>query len=366
MIVVVDDDEVMVELSQLSLEEAGFVVRGFTSPAVALAYLENVDPDLIVSDLMMPEMDGFAFRAAYLQSFPGRGTPFLFLSSVADPDVIAEGLDQGADDYLVKPVDHRVLAAKVRAVLRRRTVPGHVFHGDIAQFPLSKVMKFCELKGVTGTVDIAGNGVAFTIPCRGGNFELGRQGDTSQLEKAFELTSGSFTIRIQPVDYSEISHTQNGSDATAPAAQSQELPMGKLSGVKINQRMFQVQSEFIEQPHQQILTLVILDGKVVSKRGTPALLALGRETLQRMIEEQHVSVEQEINEKIATMVEARSNVEVTQKERFNSLFEDGWDCYRKGDYARALSLWEEAHDINPADKTIGTNLKIVRNKLAAA
>ena len=84
-----------------------------------------------------------------------------------------------------------------------------------------------------------------------------------------------------------------------------------------------------------------------------------------MIEDQHHSVELEIKEKIIGLIEARSNVEVTQKQRFNILFEEGWESYCKGEHARALALWEEAQQINPDDKTIETNLKIVRNKLAS-
>lgn len=366
MIVVVDDDEVMVEVSQVSLEDAGFAVRGFTSPAEALLFLKDIDPELIVSDLMMPEMDGFAFRQAYLQNSPERQTPFLFLSSMADPDIIVAGLEQGADDYLLKPIDHRVFTAKVKSLLKKKPAAEPAFHGDLGLFPLNNVMKFCELKGLTGQVDIIGAGVAVTLSCRGGQFDLDELADSSQFEKAFDLSTGSFIIRTRPVDYADILHVQLSS-VTPPtvAAPSQELPMGKLSGIKINQRIFQVQSEFVEHPAQQILTMVILDGKVVLKKGTPALLSLGREALQQMIEEQHVAVEQEIQQKIASRMEAKSQGEVSQKERFNILFEEGWQYYRQGEYARALALWGEAREINPLDKAIETNLKIVRKKLGA-
>jgi len=365
MIIVVDDEEGVVELSQASLEKAGFAVRSFTVPTEALAFLENCTPDLIISDLMMPEMDGFVFRETYLRNFPERSTPFLFLSSVSDPDSIVEGLKRGADDFLVKPVDYRVFTAKIQALLRRKAAPEHVFHGDLARFPLSKVMKFCELKGITGSVTIIGDGVSTTFACRVGNFELDGQADYSQFENAFDLSAGSFTISIQPVDYSELRDVQSAPLQNSIESQGQDLPMGKLSGVKIKQRTFQVQSEFVEKPHQQVLTMVVLDGRVVLKRGTPALLSLGRVALQQLIEEQHISVEQEIREKITSRIEAKSNIEVSQKERFNVLFEEGWEFYCKKDYAKALALWEEAQGINPTDKTIETNLKIVRNKLAS-
>lgn len=365
MIVVVDDDAVMVEISKASLEEAGFAVQGFTSPAEALSFLGHADPVLVVSDLMMPEMDGFAFREAYLRAFPERTTPFLFLSSVSDPDIIVAGLEQGAADYLIKPMDHRVLTAKIRALLRRKPGAENVFHGDLAHFPLNKVMKFCELKCITGTVDIVGDGVSITLVCRGGNFEQDGQYDTSQFEKAFDLTAGKFTIRTLPIDYGDIRHAHLSSSTFSADSQGHTLPMGKLSGVKVNARMFQVQSEFVEKPHQQVITMVILDGKVVLKRAIPALLSLGREALQQIIEEQHAAVEQEVQEKITNRIESKKNGDATVKERFNALFEEGWERYCQGQFAAALTLWESAQEINPTDKTIETNLKIVRNKLAS-
>jgi DNA-binding response OmpR family regulator len=365
MIIAVDDDEVMLEVIQATLDDAGFTVKGFSSPHDALLFMDTVAPALIVSDVLMPEMDGFAFRNAYQQIYPARNTPFLFLSSVSDPDIIVEGLEQGAADYLVKPIDHRILAAKVRSILKRKTVAEDIFHGDLTKFPLSRVMKFCELKGITGRVEIVGEGVNVGLDCRGGNFELDGQADSSQFEEAFELTSGSFTIRALPVDYSEIHHAQVAPSASSTATQSQDLPMGKLSGVKVNQRMFQVQSEFVEQPQQQVLTMVILDGKVVMKKGTPAQLSLGREALQQIIEEQHAVVEREVHEKIIKRIAAKGTLEVTQKESFNQMFEDGWECYREGNYSKALALWEEAQRINTNDKTIEINLKIVRKKLAS-
>jgi CheY-like chemotaxis protein len=365
MIVVVDDEEVTVEVSQAALEEAGFAVKGFTSPSEALLFLKQEMPELVVSDLMMPGMDGFAFRDAYMRNFPERSTPFLFLSSIADPDIIVAGLEQGAADYLIKPLDHRVLTAKIRSILKRTTDPVNVFHGDLAHFPLNRIMKFCELKGITGTIDIVGDGVATTLACRGGTVDQGGQNDGNQFEKAFDLTSGSFTIRTNPVDFADLRTVQTSSSYLVSDLPPQALPMGKLSGVKVNNRTFQVQSEFVEKPTQQIITMVILDGKVVLKRGTPAPISLGRETLQQLIEEQHSAVEREVREKISSRIESKNAEGTTHKERFNALFEEGWESYCKGDYATALTLWENAQEINPSDKTIETNLKIVRNKLAS-
>lgn len=364
MIVLVDDDDVMLEVSAATLTESGFDVQSFQGAGEALAFLEGAEPELIISDLIMPEIDGFGFREAYLEKYPERGTPFLFLSSVSDPDIIVEGLTRGADDYLVKPVDHRVLAAKVKSLLKRKVANGgQLFKGELSQFPLSKVMKFCELKGITGSVQVSGPGVATTLPCRGGNFLFEEQSD-ADFEKAFDLESGSFVIRVDPVDYSDLGGLPDLPQRTAPAAVSLEAPTGALSGVRVKDRLFQVQSEYIE-PGEQVVTLVILDGKVKLKRAMPAPLSLGKAALQRLLEEQHASIEREIQDKLNEKVVARQVQEVSPKERFNALLEEGFDHYREGGYARAEQAWEEAAAINPTDKVVQANLKIVRKKLGA-
>lgn len=359
MIVLVDDDEIILEVSSAALVEAGWEVTTFDSALAALEFLQETDPELIVSDLMMPEMDGFGFRQAYLERFPGRSTPFLFLSSMSDPDIIIEGLDRGADDYLLKPIDDRVFAAKVKTILKRRGRTDQVFHGDLAQLPLNRVMKFCELKGINGSVEISGGGVTATLKCSRGNFEIAGEGAAADLEQVLSLESGRFTIRIEPVDYTELT---GAAPVARPSAGSQEVPMGVLSGVKLNNRLFQLQSEFVE-PSQQIVTLVILDGKVRLKRVAEAPLELGRARLQQMLEEQHVAVEKEVQEKVSKIIEEKSGSEPTQRERFNSLFEEGLSFYREAEYEKALACWEEASTLNPSDKLIITNLNIVRKKL---
>ncbi len=120
MIIAVDDQPEILEFLTSVLEGAGHVVKTFSDPRAALAFAHSTPPQLIISDMVMPEMDGMAFRVAYQREFSERNTPFVFLSSQGDPAIVVRGLDAGVDDYLLKPVHPEILKAKVRNLLERR------------------------------------------------------------------------------------------------------------------------------------------------------------------------------------------------------------------------------------------------------
>jgi len=116
LILVVDDEPRLVNLVRGYLEEDGYQVVTATNGRVALFAARDQKPDLIVLDLMMPEMDGWEFLRLHRQE---RNTPVIMLTArVDDVDKVA-GLEMGADDYLAKPFSPRELVARVRAVLRR-------------------------------------------------------------------------------------------------------------------------------------------------------------------------------------------------------------------------------------------------------
>lgn len=115
-ILVVDDEARLVNLVRGYLEQEGYEVRTASDGRQALFVAREEKPDLIVLDLMMPEMDGWEFMRLHRQE---NNTPIIMLTArVEDVDKIA-GLEMGADDYLTKPFSPRELMARVRAVLRR-------------------------------------------------------------------------------------------------------------------------------------------------------------------------------------------------------------------------------------------------------
>jgi two-component system OmpR family response regulator len=130
-ILVVEDEKRIADFVARGLEGAGFSVDSAGSGAAALDLIHLSDYDLIVLDLMLPDMDGLAVleKIRIRQSSP----PVLILSALGAVDDRVKGLERGADDYLGKPFSFTELLARVRALLRRgQPTPERLQVGDLA------------------------------------------------------------------------------------------------------------------------------------------------------------------------------------------------------------------------------------------
>ncbi|PZV03104.1 MAG: DNA-binding response regulator, partial [Leptolyngbya sp.] len=118
-VLIVDDDPVLQMALTRRLEAQGFAVMIATSGQEALDLLRNQPADVVVSDVMMPGMNGFEF-CHHLRSSPaGEMVPFIFLSSLGELTNRVQGHMLGADDYLVKPFSAQELIAKVKGAIAR-------------------------------------------------------------------------------------------------------------------------------------------------------------------------------------------------------------------------------------------------------
>ncbi|WP_370961812.1 response regulator [Amycolatopsis sp. cg9] len=115
-VLVVEDDAAVREGLQLALRRQGHVVRTAESGELGIEVLVHHRPDIVVLDLMLPGMDGFETCRRMRASGP---VPIIMLTARTDDFDIVAGLEAGADDYVAKPVEPRVLDARIRAVLRR-------------------------------------------------------------------------------------------------------------------------------------------------------------------------------------------------------------------------------------------------------
>jgi DNA-binding response OmpR family regulator len=115
-IMIVDDEKRLVSLVESYLTQEGYRVVSANDGAQALPIASHEKPDLIILDIMMPEMDGYEFMREHRKE---QDTPIILLTARVDDDERVIGLELGADDYITKPFRPRELVARVRAVLRR-------------------------------------------------------------------------------------------------------------------------------------------------------------------------------------------------------------------------------------------------------
>ena len=118
-ILIVDDEAAQLELLRYNLEKAGFTTVQADNGRAAIELIEEIDPDLVVLDWMMPEASGIDV-CRELRSRPAtRLLPIIMLSARGEEGDRALGLDTGADDYIPKPFSPRELVSRVKALLRR-------------------------------------------------------------------------------------------------------------------------------------------------------------------------------------------------------------------------------------------------------
>jgi len=118
-ILMVDDEVDFLTLLKLKLLNEGFDILTTDNGRDALLLLENEEPDLVVSDVVMPGMDGLEMLRTMRKIPAVSDIPLIFLSGKSDTGMKVEALHLGAEDFLVKPVDLKELAARIRNVIRR-------------------------------------------------------------------------------------------------------------------------------------------------------------------------------------------------------------------------------------------------------
>jgi len=115
-ILVVDDEKNIVQLARLYLDKEGYRVEAAYDGAQALEKARSLRPDLVILDIMMPELDGLSVAKELRKT---SNVPIIILTARGDDVDRIVGLELGADDYVTKPFNPRELVARVKAVLRR-------------------------------------------------------------------------------------------------------------------------------------------------------------------------------------------------------------------------------------------------------
>ncbi|MCL4395573.1 MAG: response regulator transcription factor [Chloroflexi bacterium] len=154
-ILVVDDDPNIREVTRLFLRNAGFDVYEAGDGVEALSKLETLKADLVILDVMMPNMDGWELCRQLRESFD---IPILMLTAKGETSQKLKGFGLGADDYLVKPFEPLELAARAQAILKRYRVA------------TSQTVQVGELTMDRKTYRVTVRGASLTLPLK--EFEL--------------------------------------------------------------------------------------------------------------------------------------------------------------------------------------------------
>jgi DNA-binding response OmpR family regulator len=162
-ILLVDDDPSVLKLVSISLKKAGYEVETAGDGVEGYEKANSYKPDLIISDLVMPDMDGIALCKKIREDSFNPMVPFIFMTSLGDEKNEIRGYRAGADEYLVKPVDRKVLLEKVEKLLKRlekvhplseQVKSDAAFQGNLEDLTLAEVIQLLHLNRRKGMLVI--------------------------------------------------------------------------------------------------------------------------------------------------------------------------------------------------------------------
>ena len=117
-ILLVEDEVNIAKLFNFTITKAGFKCEVAGNGIIGLEMAERIKPDLIISDIMMPEMDGFEFRKKLIENPELKSIPFVFLTAKGTEEDILQGYDLGIEDYITKTASPKIVTAKISAILK--------------------------------------------------------------------------------------------------------------------------------------------------------------------------------------------------------------------------------------------------------
>ena len=164
-LLIVDDNPNVLKLLKISLSKAGYDIVEAENGEVALEVANREKPDLIVSDIMMPKMDGIELCWMIRENSDITLVPFIFLTSFEDPETEIRGFRAGADEYLHKPIDRKELLSRVETLLERsgklktieeKSETPKGFSGDLGDLSIVELVQMLNLNKKTGILHING------------------------------------------------------------------------------------------------------------------------------------------------------------------------------------------------------------------
>lgn len=160
-IVILDDEADIRELVCLNLQQAGYAVNDFANAESFLQYIKTNQVDLLLLDLMLPDMDGLDICKKLKNNRETKNLPIIMLTAKAEEIDKIIGLELGADDYVTKPFSPRELIARIKALLRRRMQSKE--KSEILQFNQDLIIDLLKIEVLVNGVKILLTSTEFKI-----------------------------------------------------------------------------------------------------------------------------------------------------------------------------------------------------------
>ena len=211
-LLLVDSDAKSLRVMEVSLKKAGFQVTTAIHGKDALEKVQISPPDLVLSETRMPEMDGFELCKVLKSDERFRHIPFVFLTNQKAVESKVKGLEQGADDYLTKPIYIKEVVTRVRMILQKvekdrseRKETKNGFAGNLSDMGVVDLVQTFEIGRKTGTIKLEGEraGIVFFKEGRVVDSELGRLRGENAFYRMLNTFEGKFEVSFVPIDRPE-------------------------------------------------------------------------------------------------------------------------------------------------------------------
>ncbi len=212
-ILIVDDDQKSLRVLEISLKKAGFSVTIASNGIDALEKVAVSVPELIISDVKMPKMNGYQFCQRIKDDPKLAMIPFIFLTSQRSVEDKVRGLELGVDDYLTKPIYIRELIARVRLLLQKkekesleRVDQQNMFQGSLSDLGVVDLLQTIEIGRKTGLILLnsgSKDGIMYVLNGRIIDAVCGHLTGARAVYRLLTWNEGSFKIDFKPVERSE-------------------------------------------------------------------------------------------------------------------------------------------------------------------
>ncbi len=211
-LLLVDADAKSLRVMEVSLKKAGFQVTTAIHGKDALEKVQISPPDLVLSETRMPEMDGLELCKVLKSDERFRHIPFVFLTNQKAVESKVKGLEQGADDYLTKPIYIKEVVTRARMILQKvekdrneRKETKNGFVGNLADMGVVDLVQTFEIGRKTGVIKIDGEraGIVYFKEGRVVDAELGRLRGENAFYRMLNTFEGKFEVSFTPLDRPE-------------------------------------------------------------------------------------------------------------------------------------------------------------------